>query len=85
MGRDPFPVSDNERSENDLSFFELGMDSLTSLDLRNRLQTDLDRTLPSTVAFEYPSIPELADYLIGNVLPAEWFRADPDTVAVAQR
>ncbi len=78
LGRDPFPTSDN-----DLSFFELGMDSLTSLDLRNRLQTDLDRTLPSTVAFEYPSIPELADYLIGSVLPAKLFRADLDPAAVA--
>lgn len=63
MGRDPFPGS-----ENDLSFFELGMDSLMSLDLRNRLQTDLDRTLPSTVAFEYPTIPELAEYLMEKVL-----------------
>jgi acyl transferase domain-containing protein/acyl carrier protein len=79
IGRDPFPTASN-----DVSFFELGMDSLMSLDLRNRLQTDLDRTLPSTVAFEYPSIPELADYLIGSVLPAEWFRADPEP-AVAPR
>jgi acyl carrier protein len=79
MGRDPFPSPDN-----DLSFFELGMDSLISLDLRNRLQTDLDRTLPSTVAFEYPSIPELADYLIGHVLPVEWFLADSEP-AVAPR
>ncbi|HEV3483906.1 MAG TPA: acyl carrier protein [Vicinamibacterales bacterium] len=69
MGRDPFPSP-----ENDLSFFEIGMDSLMSLDLRNRLQTDLDRALPSTVALEYPTIPELADYLIGKVLPAELFR-----------
>jgi acyl carrier protein len=85
LGRDPFPVSDDERRNSDLSFFELGMDSLTSIDLRNRLQTDLDRTLPSTVAFEYPSIPELADYLIGSVLPAELFRADPEPAAVAPR
>jgi len=65
MGRDPFPSSDN-----DVSFFELGMDSLMSLDLRNRLQADLDRPLPSTVAFEYPSIPHLADYLLASVLPS---------------
>jgi len=68
MGRDPFPSR-----ENDLSFFELGMDSLMSLALRNRLQTDLERTLPSTVALEYPTIPELADYLIRSVFPAEMF------------
>ena len=68
MGRNPFPSP-----ENDLSFFELGMDSLMSLALRNRLQTDLDRTLPSTVALEYPTIPELADYLIRSVFPSEMF------------
>ena len=64
MGRDPFPAHDV--SAEDISFFELGMDSLMSLDLRNRLQSDLDLTLPSTVAFEYPTIPHLVDYLIAT-------------------
>jgi acyl transferase domain-containing protein/NAD(P)-dependent dehydrogenase (short-subunit alcohol dehydrogenase family) len=59
MGRDPFAGDGH-----DLSFFELGMDSLMSLDLRNRLQTDLERPLPSTIALEYPTIPELAGYLL---------------------
>ena len=58
MGRDVF-----ESAGDDPSFFELGMDSLMSLDLRNRLQRELDRPLPSTVAFEYPAVRELADYL----------------------
>ncbi len=66
MGWDPFPSTDNDHG-----FFELGMDSLMSLDLRNRLQVELDRPLPSTMTFEYPSIPELADYLITEVLPEE--------------
>ncbi|HXH92323.1 MAG TPA: type I polyketide synthase [Thermoanaerobaculia bacterium] len=57
----------------DANFFELGMDSLMALDLRNRLQTELDRALPSTVALEYPGVRELADYLIAVVLPAELF------------
>jgi acyl transferase domain-containing protein/acyl carrier protein len=63
MGRDPFPASDN-----DISFFEIGMDSLMSLDLRNRLQTDLDQPLPSTIAFEYPTIPNLAEHLLADIL-----------------
>jgi acyl carrier protein len=66
MGRDPFPSA-----ESDLSFFELGMDSLMSLDLRNRLQSDFDRALPSIIAFDYPSIPELAGYLLDTLSTAK--------------
>jgi NADP-dependent 3-hydroxy acid dehydrogenase YdfG/acyl carrier protein len=68
IGRDAFATAGE-----DSSFFELGMDSLMSLDLRNRLQRDLDRALPSTIAFEYPAVGDLADYLISTVLPAELF------------
>jgi acyl carrier protein len=71
MGRDSFPSTDNKSS-----FFELGMDSLMSLDLRNRLQTGLDCTLPSTVTFEYPSVTELTEHLISNVLAADLFPRD---------
>ena len=59
MGWDPFAGAERE-----VGFFEMDMDSLMALDLRNRLQVDLDRTLPSTIAFEYPTVPELASYLM---------------------
>lgn len=49
-------------------FFELGMDSLMGLELRNRLQATLNRALPSTITFEYPSVPDLAAHLLANVL-----------------
>ncbi|NEO38502.1 MAG: SDR family NAD(P)-dependent oxidoreductase [Moorea sp. SIOASIH] len=44
-------------------FFDLGMDSLTSVELRNKLQTSLDCSLPSSLAFDYPNIQSLTDYL----------------------
>ncbi|MCC5667832.1 SDR family NAD(P)-dependent oxidoreductase [Nostoc sp. CHAB 5784] len=49
-------------------FFDLGMDSLTAIEFKNRLQTDLKSTLPATVAFDYPNIKKLVPYLIQEVL-----------------
>ena len=43
--------------------FEMGMDSLTSVELRNRLQSSLECSLPSTFAFDYPTVGALVDYL----------------------
>jgi acyl transferase domain-containing protein/SAM-dependent methyltransferase/acyl carrier protein len=44
-------------------FFELGMDSLTSMELKNILQRDLACELPSTLTFDFPTPLELAKYL----------------------
>jgi NADP-dependent 3-hydroxy acid dehydrogenase YdfG/acyl carrier protein len=49
-------------------FFDLGMDSLTSVDLRNRLQIDLQSSLPATLAFDYPTLATLEEYLRTEVL-----------------
>jgi acyl carrier protein len=40
------------------------MDSLTSVELRNRLEKDLRCSLPTTLAFEYGSVGALAEYLL---------------------
>jgi len=45
------------------TFIQMGMDSLTSVELRNRLQKGLGQTLPATIAFDYPNVPAMAEYL----------------------
>jgi acyl transferase domain-containing protein/D-arabinose 1-dehydrogenase-like Zn-dependent alcohol dehydrogenase len=42
---------------------DIGMDSLMAVELSNRLSVLVQRTLPSTVAFEHPTIVELAAHL----------------------
>ena len=44
-------------------FFEMGFDSLMVLELRNRLQADLGRPVPSTLLFNYPSVAALSGRL----------------------
>ncbi len=46
----------------------MGMDSLMAVELSNRLKALLGQTLPTTLAFEYPTIHAIADYLEQNVL-----------------
>jgi acyl carrier protein len=46
-------------------FFELGMDSLMALELKDRLEHQLGTLLPSTITFDHPSIGELAEFLGG--------------------
>lgn len=49
------------------TFIQMGMDSLTSIELRNRLQKGLGQTLPATIAFDYPNVPAMAGYLATRV------------------
>jgi acyl transferase domain-containing protein len=51
--------------------FDLGIDSLMALEMKNRLQADLDVVLSSTLLFDYPTIHALTDFLLEEVLPAE--------------
>ena len=44
--------------------FEMGMDSLMTVELKNRLQDQFELALPPTIGFEYPTIEALAAYLL---------------------
>jgi microcystin synthetase protein McyG len=48
-------------------FFELGMDSLTSVELRNRLAATLQCALPTTVAFDHPTPKALAQFVLAEI------------------
>ncbi|MFY2561183.1 amino acid adenylation domain-containing protein [Corallococcus terminator] len=52
----------------DRGLFDLGLDSLGSLEIRNRLQASLPCTLPSVVVFKHPSVAQLSTYLATEVL-----------------
>lgn len=49
---------------------ELGMDSVTAVDLRNRISTRLGTKLPATLLFDHPTPSRLAEYLLTGVLAA---------------
>ncbi len=46
------------------NLFDLGMDSLTSVELETRLEKNLGCSLPLTLAFDYPNVQALAAYIL---------------------
>ncbi|MFM2315400.1 MAG: hypothetical protein RLZZ04_4678, partial [Cyanobacteriota bacterium] len=67
-------------SEIDLAsgFSELGLDSLGSVELRNKLQSSYSLKLSQTVIFDYPNIAALTDYLSSLLFNPEASKKERD-------
>lgn len=65
LGLDPVQAIDLHQG-----LFEMGLDSLMSVELKSRLETCIAQSLPSTLIFNYPTIADLAHYLDTVLKPA---------------
>jgi NADP-dependent 3-hydroxy acid dehydrogenase YdfG/acyl carrier protein len=59
------------------TFKDLGFDSLSAVELRNRLSSEVGFTLPATLVFDYPTPESLSQYLLAQLL------VKPDDAAVS--
>jgi acyl carrier protein len=48
--------------------FEMGLDSLMSVELKNRLERSVGQSLPATLTFNYPSVADLSSFFADELL-----------------
>ena len=67
--RQVLQIEETAPVELDRGFFEMGMDSLVSVDLKSRLEARLGRSLPAMMTFNFPNVRVLANRLATQFAP----------------
>lgn len=62
-------LNPDESIDFDCGLFEMGLDSLMSVELKSRLARAMDLKLPATLTFTYPTVNALSEYLLGELFP----------------
>ncbi|NQZ65363.1 beta-ketoacyl reductase, partial [Crocosphaera sp.] len=63
-------------------FFELGMDSLTSMELKKSLEKSLGYDVPDTFIFNYPTIEAVVDYIAQQSIETETSAVAPKSTVI---
>ena len=68
-----FLTLSSERPDPGARFLDAGMDSLMIVEMSSQLQAEVgDQTdIPATLVFDYPSISDLAEFLVSSLCPVE--------------
>jgi microcystin synthetase protein McyG len=53
--------------DSEQGLIEMGIDSLSSIELKNRLEKGLEVLLPTSLVFDFPNIRRLVDYLFDRI------------------
>ncbi|NCC49802.1 MAG: SDR family NAD(P)-dependent oxidoreductase [Spartobacteria bacterium] len=61
-------------------FFDLGVDSMMAMEFNARLEEELNRSLPATLVFRYPTLQALSEFVLREIAPSSP-AADPDELS----
>ena len=80
LARRVLGYGESEPVASDQPLVDQGFDSLTAVDMRNRLGKNLGCTLPASLLFDHPTLDRIADYLIKDILKFD-VQTSPDAAA----